>query len=173
MVEKLWISTFRNIDQGLWSFEGVKRIGLVGNNGNGKSNFLEAIYTLLNGKSFRGCPVSDMLPFGGSKFALGMDSCGTRVYTEFHKEKGRSVQVSGTCTDMASLKKNLQISYFSSDIVRLLAESPDARRRELDRFCKRYFKDAIAIYSRFDALLKQFFCRLSSNSPNITDINGF
>jgi DNA replication and repair protein RecF len=155
MVEKLWISTFRNIDQGLWSFEGVKRIGLVGNNGNGKSNFLEAIYTLLNGKSFRGCPVSDMLPFGGSKFALGMDSCGTRVYTEFHKEKGRSVQVSGTCTDMASLKKNLQISYFSSDIVRLLAESPDARRRELDRFCKRYFKDAIAIYSRFDALLKQ------------------
>ncbi len=156
MIDRLWISTFRNIEKGLWIFEGQKRIGILGKNGNGKSNFLESIYTMVNGKSFRGCSLSDSLPFEGSKFSLGMDICGSRIYTEFTKDKGRSFQISGHYSDMASLKRAVQVSYFSSDIVRLLVESPDARRKELDRFCKRYFGDAAqSAYSRYEAVLKQ------------------
>lgn len=155
MIARLWVSTFRNIEKGLWDFDGVRRIGILGKNGNGKSNFLESIYIVVNGKSFRGSPLADSLPFQSTKFSLGMDVCETRVYTEFSREKGRSIQVSGKYSEMASLKKNSHVSYFSSDIVRLLSESPDARRRELDRFCKRYFPEASAIYSRYEALLKQ------------------
>jgi DNA replication and repair protein RecF len=155
MIDRLWVSTFRNIEKGLWEFKDVKRIGIIGKNGNGKSNFLESIYTLVNSKSFRGCPLSDLLPFEVSKFSLGMDTLNTRIYTEFSKEKGRVVEVSGQYSDMTALKRNIQISYFSSDIVRLLSESPDARRRELDRFCKQYFPEAAAVYSRYDAVLKQ------------------
>lgn len=155
MIARLWVSTFRNIEKGLWGFEGVRRIGIIGKNGNGKSNFLESIYTLLNGNSFRGCSPTDLLPFDSQKFSLGMDISETRVYTEFCRDKGRSIQVSGKHRDMASLKKDVHVSYFSSDIVRLLSESPDARRRELDRFCKRYFEGASSVYSRYEALLKQ------------------
>lgn len=156
MIDRLWIATFRNIEKGLWEFEGQNKIGVLGNNGNGKSNFLEAIYTLINGKSFRGSPLSDSLPFEGRKFSIGMDISGTRIYTEFGQDKGRSFQISGQYPTMAALKKAVQVSYFSSDIVRLLVESPDARRRELDRFCKRYFGDeATSVYARYDAVLKQ------------------
>ena len=156
MIDRLWVSTFRNIEKGLWVFEDQKRIGILGKNGNGKSNFLESIYILINGKSFRGSSLSDSLPFEGSKFSLGIDIGGTRLYTEFTKEKGRSFHLSGDYSDMASLKRAVHVSYFSSDIVRLLVESPDARRRELDRFCKRYFGEAAqSAYSRYEAVLKQ------------------
>lgn len=168
MIDRLWISAFRNIEKGLWIFEGQKRIGILGKNGNGKSNFLESIYILINGKSFRGSSLSDSLPFEGSKFSLGMDICGTRLYTEFMKEKGRSFQISGDYSDMASLKRAVQVSYFSSDIVRLLVESPDARRRELDRFCKRYFGDvAQSAYSRYEAVLKQKNRSLKQQDPKM------
>ena len=41
-------------------------VSLVGPNGVGKTNFLEALYFALTGRSFRTADRRDLIPFGGS-----------------------------------------------------------------------------------------------------------
>lgn len=51
-LQKLQVQNFRNLDNSIFTFvEGINCI--FGNNGNGKSNLLEAVYYLTNKKSFR------------------------------------------------------------------------------------------------------------------------
>lgn len=155
MIQKLWVSEFRNLSEGLWDFRGQTCVGICGKNGHGKSNFLEALYTLLYGKSYRKCQLEDMVPFYKKAISLGMDLGSSRVYLSWDPLRGKQVQVSGTHTEGVSLRKSIQISYFSSDIVRLLVESPDARRKELDRFCKRFMPESVPIYAKYESLLRQ------------------
>ena len=63
-LEKLQLHNFRNYEQLELEFaEGVNLI--VGNNAQGKTNLLEAIYYAGSGKSFRAQKTSEMIRFGG------------------------------------------------------------------------------------------------------------
>lgn len=65
-------SSFRNIVDGEISTE-AERIFLIGENGQGKTNILEAVYYLSYGVSFRGTPDSEAARMASSSFALTGD----------------------------------------------------------------------------------------------------
>lgn len=156
-ITKIWASNFRNISE--INVSCANRFGICGDNGNGKSNFLEIIYVSIYGKSFREARLEDMLSFYSKKFLTGLDMRGStgdaRLYFSFDQEKGKSNEISGAYKNTTALKRDIPVSYFSSDIVRLLTENPETRRKELDRFCKLYFPDSVQFYSRYDLVLRQ------------------
>ena len=74
---RIRISSFRNLVDAEIDID-ADRVFLVGENGQGKTKFLEALYYLSYGASFRGPVDAEAVRRGASAFALaGTDEAGT------------------------------------------------------------------------------------------------
>tara|TARA_Y100001937_G_scaffold122491_1_gene183347 strand:+ start:40834 stop:41952 length:1119 start_codon:yes stop_codon:yes gene_type:complete len=111
---------------------------LVGENGSGKTNILEAISVLTSGKSFRGVPDQELVQEKQSGFYL---SCTYEWQSSHTLEMG--VQVEGrlqrrikkdgkVLPSRAALIGNLVSIVFSPDDLEIIQGGPTARRRFLD-----------------------------------------
>ena len=65
----LGFHNFRNLEDSLIPTE-AKHVVLVGSNGQGKTNFLEALYLLCYGSSFRAVTLNDVCRHGEKNFSL-------------------------------------------------------------------------------------------------------
>lgn len=73
IVQKLQLQQFRSFDAAVFSF-GEQQTLIVGNNGKGKTNILEALSLLSTGKSFRGRSLSECVRQGNEVSHIGV-SC--------------------------------------------------------------------------------------------------
>ncbi len=136
----LTLRHFRNLcDQDLeLPPEGV---ALIGNNAQGKSNFLEAIYYLETFRSFRGARDEQLVKFGADVFRLvgdtasGATSAGTAQVTAAFERRGKRKKV---CVDGAEQDRlggalgRLAAVIFSPSDLELVSGGPKERRRYLD-----------------------------------------
>src|SRR5690606_22234481 len=119
-------------------------LALVGDNAQGKSSFLEAIYYLETFRSFRGARDEQLLAFGEGVFrvagtVLREDEGGSapvdhEVTAAFAKEgKRKKVTVDGTEPDrLGDAIGSLGAVIFSPSDIELVGGGPDERRRFLD-----------------------------------------
>ncbi|MFO7653199.1 MAG: DNA replication and repair protein RecF [Candidatus Krumholzibacteriia bacterium] len=132
------ITGFRNLaDVDLDLAPGVNIV--LGPNGQGKTNLLEALHFPALGRSHRGARHDDLVAFGsdalhvavtveeapgrGHRFEYGIDRAG-----------GRRYRVDGEVVALQSeLVGRLAAVYFDPETVRLVREGPEQRRRFLDR----------------------------------------
>ena len=71
-LSQLWLTNFRNYENAHLRFnEGITLI--TGNNGNGKTNLLEAIAWFSKGKSFRGSPNEALILQNEENLLKGID----------------------------------------------------------------------------------------------------
>ncbi|KXK22572.1 MAG: DNA replication and repair protein RecF, partial [Armatimonadetes bacterium OLB18] len=68
-LEALYIRDFRNIAAQDWALASGLNV-LEGENAQGKTNFLEAVYYLANGRSFRGSESENLIRFGRERAEL-------------------------------------------------------------------------------------------------------
>jgi DNA replication and repair protein RecF len=113
---------------------------LVGDNGAGKTNVLEAISLLAPGRGLRRAGLADMPAQGGAGgFAISADlggrgepvRLGTGVLAD--RPGRRLVQVNGAEAPAVRLAEWLSIGWLTPAMDRLFSESAGARRRFLDR----------------------------------------
>jgi DNA replication and repair protein RecF len=110
---------------------------LVGDNGQGKTNFLEAIYYLQLLRSIRGARDQDLVRFGANGFHVGADIHSDRASTigvGFERAGRRKrVRLDGAvCERLSDALGALPAVMFSPADVDLVGGSPSARRRYLD-----------------------------------------
>ena len=110
---------------------------LIGDNGHGKSNLLEAIYYLQLLRSIRGARDQDLVRFGTDGFHLRADARSdraTEIAVGFARQaKRKRVRLDGVeCERLSDAVGALPIVMFSPADVDLVAGSPSARRRYLD-----------------------------------------
>jgi DNA replication and repair protein RecF len=115
-------------------------LSLVGPNGVGKTNFLEALYFALTGRSFRTSDRREMIPFGGS-FARAAatirdeDGVEHRLLASVSRAEGRRHLLDGAAADPATLARNRPpVAVFSPDRLTLIKGPPAERRAHLDAF---------------------------------------
>ena len=113
---------------------------LVGDNGAGKTNVLEAISLLAPGRGLRRASLADMpAQDHGGGFAVSADLSGrgepVRLGTGVRAERPgrRLVQVNGAEAPAVRLAEWLSIGWLTPAMDRLFSESAGARRRFLDR----------------------------------------
>lgn len=137
----LTLRHFRNLrDQELELPE--EGVALVGDNAQGKSNFLEAIYYLETFRSFRGARDMQMLRFGADVFRIvgrteTVETDGRRgaeVAAAFQKEgKRKKVTIDGTEPErLGDALGHLSAVIFSPADIDLVSGGPSERRRFLD-----------------------------------------
>ena len=114
---------------------------LIGENGAGKTNVLEALSLLAPGRGLRRAPLGDMLgPDGAGTFAVGAslresghESARLGTYVDAEHPGRRQVRINGAEASAASLGEWLAISWLTPTMDGLFLDSAGARRRYIDR----------------------------------------
>jgi DNA replication and repair protein RecF len=136
-------------------------LSLVGANGVGKTNLLEALYFALTGRSFRTSDRRDLIPFGGS-FARAEatirdeDGIERHLLASVSRAEGRRHLLDGNPADPATLSRSRPpVAVFSPDRLSLIKGPPGERRAHLDGFIAARWPSRTELRQRFGQALAQ------------------
>lgn len=154
---ELKVSGFRNLADLEWTPSPQVNI-LYGNNGQGKTNLLEALWLFTGGKSFRGAKDADMVGFGKEKADLTL-----RFEAEEREQDAsvqirhrRSVSLNGIAQPTPTrLAGHFCAVVFSPAHLSLIKEGPEGRRRFLDAAYCQLRPGYIATLSQYTRALSQ------------------
>ena len=135
LLESLEAHCFRNLSGRISWGPGLNVI--FGENGQGKTNWLEAIYLLATTKSFRTQKPQEAVCFGGDLAVVR----GTVARTEqVHRElqvavqnNTKAISVNGKRESVARYLGQLHVVSFTADELEVVRGAPEARRKFLDR----------------------------------------
>ncbi|MGE5675767.1 MAG: DNA replication/repair protein RecF [Mycobacterium leprae] len=135
-LSSLELFSFRNYSHLTCSFSPTLNV-IYGDNGQGKTNLLEAVYFLATGRSHRTSRDQDLLKEGESAFgarASVMRSTGEMLLElKYSTESRKQLKINGLPEKkITKLLGNLAAVLFSPDDLQLLKGSPAGRRRFLD-----------------------------------------
>lgn len=129
------VTNFRNLNGKIFWGPGLNIIH--GNNGQGKTNWLEAIHTLSRAKSFRTQRLQESIRFGeDTAFIQGQVSSGNDLHRELRvtlRENTKSIWINGKREQLARYLGQLQVFAFTADQLEVVRGMPEARRHFLDR----------------------------------------
>lgn len=162
-IKKIRVRNFRNIEECEIDFsDGVNL--LYGNNAQGKTNIVEAIYLFSRGKSFRAREEKELIRFGEEGFYLYIDyesNIGreTLEYSLLNNERQRKkngYKIKKIKEMIGSFKSVL----FYPDDLGLVKDGPDKRREFLNIASSQCFPDYIKNYSDYKKALENRNCLL-------------
>ncbi len=157
-VKKLQFKNYRNLVDG--EIEPCEKINVIfGNNAQGKTNMIEALWLFCGGHSFKGSKENEFIKFG-EKFS--------RIKAEFfsqNREQEAEIIFNGGKKEViingvkknssASLIEKFNAVVFSPEDLTLVKRGPSARRRFLDSaICREKLRNAVVL-SKYNQTLNQ------------------
>ncbi len=153
------LDRFRNLADGSVSTH-ARHVLLVGPNGQGKTNFLEALYILCYGTSFRTANAKEVVRHGEKGFSLSatvIDDEGDQRKVDITFSEGkRTVRLDGReVVDRKELIYNIPLIVFSHDDISFVRGEPEFRRRFFDQTMSMYNPLFFDDNRRYRAVLRQ------------------
>ena len=136
-------------------------VSLVGPNGIGKTNLLEALYFGLTGRSFRTGDRRDLIPFGASLARVEVtirddDGIERSLLASVSRSEGRRHLLDGSPADPATIARNRPpVAVFAPDRLTLVKGPPAERRAHLDGFVAARWPSRVGLRKRFGQALAQ------------------
>ena len=158
-INSIVLQNFRNYTNLELDFNEHRNI-IVGENAQGKTNLIEAIYMAAFAKSFRTINAGDMVKFGESQGRVNVDINSEDIDKKIDitllsngrkmiKKDGKLVRRTG------DLLNNIVVIVFSPDDLRIIKDSPERRRafinRELSQLRPQYYE----VLRNYNEVLKQ------------------
>lgn len=150
---------FRNLADSLVVTD-TKEVILVGTNGQGKTNFLEALYLLCYGSSFRAVNSRELCTHGKKEFSLSgvfadEDGIQQRVLFRFSEGK-REIRIDGKeIRDRRELLYHVPCIVFCHDDIEFVRGTPESRRKFFDQTMSLYNPLFFDDLRRYRLVLKQ------------------
>ncbi len=150
-------------------------VSVVGPNGVGKTNLVEALYFALTGRSFRTSDRRDLIPFGASlaraeatvRDADGLERC---LLASVSRTEGRRHLLDGGPADPATLARNRPpVAVFAPDRLSLIKGPPSERRAHLDGFAAARWPARAELRKRYGQALAQRNALLSRLAGGFAD----
>jgi DNA replication and repair protein RecF len=160
ILKSLTADNFRNLAAEPFSFHTTTNI-VVGRNGQGKTNLLEAIYFLGTTKSFRTNRTASLFRFGsGNVFVSGeIERQGltstASVGLEAGEVKRRVLLLNSERVPLTAYLKTITVFAYSSARLDIIRGEPDERRRFLDRGIASINPAYLEDLTRYTRVLKQ------------------
>ncbi len=133
-VNRLTMEHFRNLKTDVWEpYAGVNVI--IGENAQGKTNVLEAVWLFTGGKSFRGAKDSELTAFGSEQSQVTMDflAAGREQQAKITIKTRRTAELNGVSQGAASRLAGIFCGIvFSPAHLLLIKGGPQERRRFVD-----------------------------------------
>jgi DNA replication and repair protein RecF len=160
ILRSLTTQSFRNLVAEEVTFHDQVNI-VVGRNGQGKTNLLEAIYFLATTKSFRTSRMASLFQFGspnvfvsGLLNRFGVDKT-LSVGLETGEAKRRALLVNGERVTLPAYVNTMSVFAYSSARLDILRGAPEERRRFLDRGIASIDPSYLDAVSRYGRALRQ------------------
>lgn len=136
IVKNIELKNFRNYRDFSSSFDGSLNV-IIGDNAQGKTNLLEAIYYLVGARSFRTRTDSDSIMFGEDYFEISSDIFSEercqKIKIICQKGRKKQVLINGVkARKYAELSGKVTAVLFSPDDLYIIKEGAAARRRLMD-----------------------------------------
>ena len=181
-IESLELSNYRNY-KNLYMDYSPKTNLLFGNNAQGKTNILEAIYICAAGRSHRGSKDKEEIKFGEDeahiKININKNSINYRIDIHLKKNRPKGIAINGIPIKKTSeLLGIFNVVFFSPEDLSIIKNGPSERRRFLDmELCQlnSLYVHSLICYNKIliqrNKLLKDFnFIKESKETLDILDI---
>jgi DNA replication and repair protein RecF len=136
-------------------------VSVVGPNGVGKTNLVEALYFALTGRSFRTADRRDLIPFGESlarseAWVRDEDGLERRLLASVSRGEGRRHLLDGSPADPATIARaRPPVAVFAPDRLSLIKGPPAERRAHLDGFAAARWPSRTELRKRYGQALAQ------------------
>lgn len=168
IIENFNLKNFRNYEDEKIFLAPETNI-LVGANGQGKTNILEGIYYLLNGKSYRVQREAELIRWGERFFDLsGRFQVQKRalVITSHYENRHKTVTVNGApLLRLSDFVGTINAVSFSPDDLTMVKGGPIERRKFLDRYIAQIRPGYVSILNQYTKVLQQKAALLKSSQP--------
>ena len=150
-------TNFRNLSGRI---EWGPRLNIIyGNNGQGKTNWLEAIYLLARTKSFRTQRLNEAIKFGEEvALVAGTVTTGSHLERELQvslHDNSKTIFVNSKREPLTRYLTQLQVFSFTATDLEVVRGAPEARRRFLDRGISSLKPAYLKTISDYSKVLKQ------------------
>lgn len=157
IIKRLKAQGFRNIENADIEFINGANI-LIGENAQGKTNVIEAIYLFARGKSFRHQDDKELLGFGKEGFRLSIDydditGKNSLEYAFFGRER-RKMKNGYKINTLAEMIGNFRAVLFFPDDLLLVKSGPDERRAFLNIAISQCFPGYVKVYASYKKALE-------------------
>lgn len=157
LLERLETQNFRNLE-GEVAF-GVGLNILCGDNGHGKTNWLEAIAILASTRSFRTARLSDAIKFDAELAIIrGNVRESPEIVRELRVSISRDTKILAVNDKKESVQRylgQLHAVVFNSDELEIIRGNPDARRRFLDAGIVSLHPPFVRVFADYNRVIKQ------------------
>jgi DNA replication and repair protein RecF len=157
LLESLEVQDFRNLNGTLAPSDGLNI--LIGDNGRGKTNWLESIYILSTTKSFKTAKPQEAIRFGKE---LAIIRGSVRQSEEITHELQVAIQPNSKILSINGKKQTLHeylgelhAIVFNSDAVEIVRGHPDSRRRFLDDAIVSLHPPFVQTFADYSRVIKQ------------------
>jgi len=170
-LSRLHLHQFRSHTDREFQFDS-RLTAMIGPNGSGKTNILEAIYTLCNGKSFRGGD-DELISYTQDWYRIEGEIDGVPRELRYQpSNKGKQLLVDGTVKGRFTYRQQLPVVLFEPDDLLMIHASPSARRKYIDELLQKTHPAYRQIFSRYERVVAQRNNLLKQHyapSPALTD----
>ena len=158
-INSIILENFRNYKNLELDFDESRNI-IVGENAQGKTNLVEAIYLTAFARSFRTSNSADLIMFGENSARVSTDITSEEIDKNINivirSDGKKMIKKDGkVISKTTELLNNVVVIIFSPDDLRIIKDSPDRRRvfinRELSQMRPRYYE----LLKRYNDALKQ------------------
>src|SRR6267142_2402753 len=148
---------FRNLEGEIRWGKGINVI--YGNNGQGKTNWLEAIHLLAHAKSFRTRHLQEAIAFSKAAASVqGRVAQGNNIERDLHvgiKANTRQTFINGKRESLAHYAAQLHAVWFTADELEVVRGGPEARRSFIDRGAISLHPSYAQVLSSYGKVVKQ------------------
>lgn len=148
---------FRNYDKLKLNFSPNKNI-IIGNNGMGKTNIVEAIYVLALTKSFRGQSDSVMIKFDKDILKVEADIKASFIdnYKIIISKDEKRVKINNNrIKRLSDYVSKINVVLFSVDDLKLIKDTPSTRRKLINIELSQINNDYLYLVNSYNKLIKQ------------------
>ncbi len=158
-IKSLSVENFRNYEQENIEFLPTTNV-FYGNNAQGKTNLLEAVYLFSHGRSHRAHSDTELIKFGSEFYLLTLKFCDfERDYTaqiKFSKNKKKQIKINNVpINKLSMLMSYLNAVMFSPEDLDLVKGSPSKRRSFFDEAISQMYPKYLSALINYNKALIQ------------------
>ncbi len=174
IIKKIYLENFRNYKSQWINLDNNINV-FYGNNAQGKTNILEALYYSALGRSFRTYKDNELIMLGKdlSKIKIVYEKAKRESEIEIilKKAEKKAIKLNGIKLNKSSeLIGNLNIVIFSPDDIIILKQAPALRRKFLDILISQLKPNYVHILSEYNKVLEQRNAMLKSKKTDTIEI---
>lgn len=157
-IDKISLINYRNIEKQEVEFSSGLNV-IYGDNAQGKTNLIEAIYTFARGKSFRGAGERELVRFGSLSYMSEIhftDRVRRQTMTLGYENKKKIKKINGViCEKLSDMIGRFRAVLFCPSHLDIVKGGPGERREFLNVALSQLYPEYIILYQRYKHILEQ------------------